>query len=182
MKDDVKTLAYDDILPLQWVELPALPDALRLERLSETNVGVLARVATIEERHRMVGEDGELEQEINRLHSKMDLLLGLVASIARQHLKLPDAVEIRLSAYSLRWKSVAPMPPAGSRIMISLYLNPCIAEPLSLPAVIQEGEGEWVEARFEHLGATCHSTLEQHVFLHHRRSIAETRILEKTQR
>ena len=94
MKDDVKTLAYDDVLPLQWVEQPVLPDTLRLERLSESNVGVLARVATIEERRRMVGEDGELEQEINRLHSKMDLLLGLVASIARSQLKLPEALRI----------------------------------------------------------------------------------------
>lgn len=182
MKDDVKTLAYDDVLPLQWVELPALPDALRLERLCENNVGILAKVAAIEERHRMVGEDGELEQEINRLHSKMDLLLGLVASIARMHLKLPDAIEIRLSADCLRWKSVAQVPAAGSRIMISLYLNPCIAEPLCLPAVIQQRDDEWVEASFEHPGATCYSALEQHVFLHHRRSIAETRFMEQKQR
>ncbi len=182
MKDDVKTLAYEDVLPLKWAELPVLPDALRLERLCENNVNVLGKVAAIEERHRMVGEDGELEQEINRLHSKMDLLLGLVASIARTHLQLPEAIEIRLSADYLRWKPVAPVPAAGSRIMISLYLNPCIAEPLCLPAVIQEREDEWVEACFEHLGATCYSALEQHVFLHHRRSVAETRSLELKQR
>lgn len=177
MKDEVKTLAYDDVLPLQWVELAALPDALRLERLCENNVSVLGKVAAIEERHRMVGEDGELEQEINRLHSKMDLLLGLVASIARMHLKLPDAVEIRLSADSIRWKLVGAVPLKGSRIMVSLYLNPCVAEPLCLPAVIQEGEDGWGEASFEHPGATCYSALEQHVFLHHRRSVAETRFM-----
>ncbi len=182
MKEDVKTLAYDDVLPLQWVDLPVLPDVLRLDRLCESNVSMLGRVAAIEERHRMVGEEGELEQEINRLHAKMDLLLGLVASIARMHLKLPDAIEIRLSADSLRWKSVAPAPPTGSRIMLSLYLNPCIAEPLCLPAVIQDRDDEWVEARFEHPGATCYSALEQHVFLHHRRSVAETRFLVQKQR
>lgn len=182
MKEDVKTLAYDDVLPLQWVELPAMPDALRLDRLCESNVSLLAKVAAIEERHRMVGEEGELEQEINRLHSKMDLLLGLVASIARTHLKLPDATELRLSADYLRWKLVGPVPATGSRIMISLYLNPCIAEPLCLPAVIQDQEDEWVEARFEHPGATCYSALEQHVFLHHRRSVAETRFMVQSQR
>ena len=182
MKDDVKTLAYDDVLPLDWAELAVSPDALRLERLCESNVSLLGRVAAIEERHRMVGEEGELEQEINRLHSKMDLLLGLVASIARTHLKLPDAVELRLSADFLRWKLVGPAPATGSRIMISLYLNPCIAEPLRLPAVVQNQDGEWVEASLEHPGATCYSALEQHVFLHHRRSVAETRCLEQKQR
>jgi hypothetical protein len=182
MKEDVKTLAYDDVLPLQWVDLPGLPDDLRLERLCENNVGLLAKVAAIEERHRMVGEDGELEQEINRLHSKMDLLLGLVASIARAHLKLPEAIEIRLSADYLRWKLVTPVPVTGSRIMLSLYLNPCIAEPLCLPAVIREQDGEWVEAVFEHPGASCYSALEQHVFLHHRRSVAETRFMGQKQR
>lgn len=177
MKETVKTLAYDDLLPLDWVELPASPDPLYLERLCERNVSLLGRVAAIEERHRMVGEEGELEQEINRLHSKMDLLLGLVASIARTHLKLPDEVELRLSADYLRWKLVRPVPLKGSRIMLSLYLNPCIAEPLRLPAVVQEQDDEWVGACLEHPGASCYLALEQHVFLHHRRSVAETRSL-----
>lgn len=182
MNDDVKTLAYDDTLPLSWADWALSADGLNLDRLCESNVSLLGRVAAIEERHRMVGEDGELEQEINRLHSKMDLLLGLVASIARTHLKLPDAVELRLSAETLRWKSVGSIPAQGSRIMLSLYLNSCIAEPMRLPAVVQKCEGEWVEARFEHPGDTCYSALEQHVFLHHRRSVAETRWLGQKQR
>lgn len=179
MKDEVKKLAYDDALPLQWAELSAPIEGVHLERLCESNVSLLAKVAAIEERHRMVGEEGELEQEINRLHAKMDLLLGLVASIARAHLQLPLAVELRLSAESIRWKSIGPAPALGSRIMLSLYLNPCIAEPLRLVAAIQDSDDGWVEACFEHPGATCYSALEQHVFLHHRRSIAETRYLVK---
>ena len=179
MKDDVNTLAYDDALPMRWVELSVPIEGIHLDRLCESNVSVLARVAAIEEKHRMVGEEGELEQEINRLHAKMDLLLGLVASIASAHLKLPESVELRLSADSVRWKSVGQAPATGSRIMISLYLNPCIAEPLKLPAVIQAQDDGWVEASFEHPGASCYSALEQHVFLHHRRSVAETRYLVK---
>ena len=179
MKEDVKTLAYDDALPMRWVELSAPPEGIRLDRLCESNVSILSRVAAIEERHRMVGEEGELEQEINRLHAKMDLLLGLVASIASAHLKLPDTAELRLSADYLRWKSVGQEPTTGSRIMISLYLNPCIAEPLQMPAVVQDRDDGWVVACFEHPGASCYSALEQHVFLHHRRSVAETRYLVK---
>ena len=179
MKDDVKTLSYDDALPMQWSELSAPLEGVRLERLCESNANLLGRVAAIEERHRMVGEEGELEQEINRLHSKIDLLLGLVASIARAHLKLPETVELRLSADYVRWKSVGPAPAAGSRIMISLYLNPCIAEPLQMPAVVQDQSDGRLEACFEHPGASCYSALEQHVFLHHRRSVAETRYLGK---
>jgi len=182
MKEDVKTLAYDDVLPLRWRELAVPLDPTHLDRQCEVNVNLLAKVATLEEHRRIVSEEGELEQEINRLHSKMDLLLGLVASIARTHLNLPEAVELRLSADRIRWKSVGEAPATGSRIMISLYLNPCIAEPLHLPAVVQECDDEWVNACFEHPCASCYSALEQHVFLHHRRHVAETRyLLEKRQ-
>ena len=171
-QETAHVLSYDDHLPLQWSEA-GLPDPAGLENLCEANVCLLGKVAALEERRRFAGEEGDLEQEINRLNAKMDLLLGLVATIARAHLQLPDSVPLRLSADSIRWKSLAQAPQPGSRIMIALYLNPCIAEPLRLPAVIQSRDDEWVEARFEHPGETCQSALEQHVFLHHRRSVAK---------
>lgn len=177
MTDDAKALTYCDALPLHWAPLSQKPDAGSLERLGEGNVGLLYKVVTLEERHRQIGEQGELEQEISRLHSKMDLLLGLMATLARERMNLPLPVEVCLSADTVVWPAAGVIPAVGTYVMISIYLNPCIAEPLRLPAVIERCADDQIQARFEHPSEACYSALEQHVFLHHRRSIAESRSL-----
>ena len=173
--DPAEALAYRDSLPLSWTLLAEYPNAHSLERQGETNVNVLARVVSLEDRHSLAGEEGELEKEIGRLNNKMDLLIELVAQLARERLQLPPAAALLLSAHTLVWTPLADAPSLGSRVMIALYLNPCIAEPLRLPAVIERCDNGQVHARFEHPSESCQSTLEQHVFLRHRRSVAENR-------
>ena len=175
--DSAEALAYRDSLPLSWTLLAEPPSGHSLERQGETNVNVLARVVSLEDRHSLAGEEGELEKEIGRLNDKMDLLIELVAQLARERLQLPPVVELLLSARTLVWMPVVDVPLLGSRVMIALYLNPCIAEPLRLPAVIERCENRQVHARFEHPSESCQSALEQHVFLRHRRSVAENRKL-----
>lgn len=172
--DHAQALAYRDSLPLSWTLLAEGPSVHSLERLGETNVNVLARVVSLEDRHSLAGEEGELEKEIGRLNNKMDLLIELVAQLARERLQLPPAVEMVLSAHSVVWTPAAAAP-AGSRVMIELYLNPCIAEPLRLPAKLVSLENDQIQAHFEHPSESCQSALEQHVFLRHRRSVAENR-------
>lgn len=172
MNHDAEALSNRDYLPLSWALLPEPPDAASLERLAETNVTLLTRLVSLEERPSLPSEQDELEKEISRLHGKLDLLITLVAELARGRQQLPPPVEIQLSAHHLIW-SQALMPPAGAHVMISLHLNPCLVEPLRLPAEIERNDGERVTARFEYLSESCRSALERHVFLHHRRSIAE---------
>ena len=176
MTDDAKSLTYCDALPLHWVPLSEAPDASSLERLGEANVNLLYKVVSLEERHRPVHEEGELEQEISRLHGKMDLLLGLMATLARERMQLPPSVDVRLSADMVTWPEACVRPSIGTRVMISIYLSPCIAEPLRLPAIIEQSAYEGsITVRIEHPSEACYLALEQHVFLHHRRSIAESR-------
>lgn len=180
--NQAESLTHADYLPLSWSPLAEPQDAVSLERLAESNVSLMARVQSLEERHRATGEEGELEQEISRLHGKIDLLIALVSELARERLQLPPPIRVLLSAATLHWSETSVPPVAGTRVMISLYLNPCISEPLRLPALIERSENGEVQARFAHPSESCKSALEQHVFLHHRRAVAETRNLNNVVR
>lgn len=169
-----QSLSYRDSIPLTWTPLAPPPDAAELHRLQEQNLRVLAVVAALEDRHRPRSEGGEtLELEVERLHQKMDMLMILFGQFIRR-LDPPAPVRgVRLSGRGACWDEAGPTPPGPG--LLALHLHPCMPEPFVWPAQVAASHDGTVCAQFEPLGEALEAALEKHVFLHHRRSVAESR-------
>ncbi|AXQ30385.1 hypothetical protein D0B54_17650 [Solimonas sp. K1W22B-7] len=165
-------LGYRDTLPLNWVPLATPPPPEQLQQLQENNLRVLAVVAALEDRHSPRGEaDERVEQELERIHQKLDMLLVLFGQFLRRMDPSAPPRPLRLTSTGLSWEGGSALEGYG---LVSLYLHPCMPEPFTWPAQAHNA-GAVGEARFDPLGEALEAALEKHVFLHHRRSVAVSR-------
>jgi len=165
-------LGYRDTLPLSWVPLATPPPPEQLQQLQENNLRVLAVVAALEERHSSRGESDErVEQELERIHQKLDMLLVLFGQFLRRMDPSAPPRPVRLTSAGLSWEGGSALEGYG---LLSVMLHPCMPEPFTWPARATNA-GAVGEARFEPLGEALEAALEKHVFLHHRRSVAVSR-------
>ncbi|HSW15250.1 MAG TPA: PilZ domain-containing protein [Solimonas sp.] len=166
-------LAYHDRLPLGWAPLEVLPAPEQLQQMAEQNLRVLAVVSSLEERHLPRGEgDERLEQELERVHQKLDMLLVLFGQFLRRMDPPAPMHPLRLTVAGVSWEAA---PPAGSLGLLSLHLHPCMPEAFIWPARLRDGDIARSCALFEPMGEALEAALEKHVFLHHRRSVAGSR-------
>src|ERR1700688_3147519 len=101
MYEDVDTvvldneLAYQDVLPVQWMALWEPPDRFDLLRLEGDNLLLLqACVAAEERRERDKNEElGPLAAEIARLDFKLNLVMQLLAKLVSKH-RMPPATPL----------------------------------------------------------------------------------------
>lgn len=165
-------LAYATRLPLHWEALPApLPPAER-ERLAAEAARLLNAHAALVETRKLADDAEPLALEVERLHLKLDLMMEALALLT--HARGPQAATLTLSAESLRWQTLTP-PPEGSLGIVRLHLHPALPRPLSLPASVHAfGAGE-VLLQFDLPPETGRAELERHVFLQHRREVAQHR-------
>lgn len=171
----VENLSYRDLLPLSWSALSEALSPVARDQMAEGNVAVLSRLASLEERAGRKGEEDDVQQKISRLSNKLDLLIEMVAMLVRERQPLPPVVEMNLSAQQLIWQAQGDVPSAGAYILVLLHVHAGMAPPLRLPMRVEQVEGMRITAQIEHPSEAALSALEQHVFLHHRRAIAESR-------
>jgi hypothetical protein len=167
------SLSYPDFLPLLWRPQVLPQNPAELHALCAGNPQVLAAVTSVESHGGPADEESQIDREIARLHRKVDLLVDLIGSLLSVHAPRPSAVHVELSAQDLHW-SGPDAPPPGEGI-IEIYLHRSVAHPLRLPARSM-GDGRIV---FLPLDETTAAALETHVFLRHRRSVAEARLSQK---
>ncbi|HVT35648.1 MAG TPA: PilZ domain-containing protein [Nevskiaceae bacterium] len=170
-------LSYADFLPLAWAPADAPLTPHEVEALSNANQEVLAMVAAIENHRKPPDDEATLDNELARLHQKVDLLLELVSAMAHAQLPQPPPVAVRISSQDMVCQGFGAQPGPG---IVSIYLHRCMAQPLRLPAQLdtQHGDGS-ARMQFLPLDESCTAALERHVFLHHRRSVAEARLSQK---
>ncbi|MGH8506024.1 MAG: PilZ domain-containing protein [Stenotrophobium sp.] len=174
MPENPPVLQYSDRVPLRWTLLTAMPSVVELERMAATNIHLLNAVSALEEHRELPVEDNVLALEINHLHRKVDLLLGMVARLVEAQLPSPPAVAVVFSSEGMSWAAGPQRPPIGSRILLEVYLSRGSAEPLRLPAIVEAGNHDNVHVRFDLPVEGFISAIEQHVFLRHRRSVAKS--------
>lgn len=169
-------LGYRDCLPLQVESLTSVPSAAQLEHWHDQNLRMLHAVAVLDERHQSRDVTGKsLEDEVERLHQKLDVVLELLGSVLRAGRNDTGAVPLRLSREGLSWPDSASAPPAGTEVLIKVDLHPCAPAPLCWPAqLLGVHEGE-VCARFREMSEALAAALERFVFTRHRRSVAGAR-------
>lgn len=167
-------VSYQAEMPLGWQSGP-LPAATVLHEWMHTNVVLLHALATMETqapaRDNESGND--MERKLERVEVKLDLALDLLSKLLAQHIPKPASCPVTLSASGIEWVCQG-TPPAGN-IVISLFINPRLAQPLLLPASVRNAttaaSGTRIAAEFTHLNEEVQEWLERTVFRNHRRFI-----------
>jgi hypothetical protein len=165
-------LVLEDRLPLSW-HVNESPDAAAHLQLS--NEETLRVILSLDEHHAEASDENpEFVHEVQRLETKINLILELVSQILASQLQLPKVQAVRLSAQEIEW-AADNAPTTGSHVLIEAYVCPRYPRPLFLPATVKESGGGRARALLDDLGAPVQDLLEKLIFRHHRRLIAATR-------
>lgn len=148
-----------------------------IARFNERNLHVLRSLASLDERRseNASDEDSPLMLELQRMDSKINVLLDIVDRLLLPVTLLPPRQPVSFNAVGLIVP--ASLPPADSLLLVRLHFDTCRALPLELPA--QRGKAvsnDNVFLYFHALNEMVEDGLERFVFCHHRRKVASTRL------
>lgn len=153
------------------------PHAEALARLNERNLHVLRSLASLDERRADTANDDDspLMQELQRMDSKINVLLDIVDRLLLPATLLPPRQPVSFNAVGLVVPEI--LLPADSRLLVRLHFDACRALPLELPAQRGKAVGnDNVFLFFRELSDMVEDGLERFVFCHHRRKVAEARL------
>lgn len=174
-------LNYRGRLRLTWTEEPGLRPE-RVGELEQTNLAVLRCVAAIETgvSSSLREEQPELYHELERLGARLDLLLELVGRMSEQSLEQLEPRSLIMALERMRFHPVPAEVEPGRAGTLRIFLHPAVPQPLALPgrlSALKPDSAGLIWAEFEPLPMSerLRDALEQHVFRHHRRMIAEQR-------
>ena len=156
-----------------------IPDAIA--RHNERNLHVLRALASFDERRvENPDDDSPLMQELQRMDSKINVLLDIVDRLLVPASLLPARHPVRFNAVG----AVVPeslLPPAD-HLLVRLHFDACRALPLELPARLGHSLGDGSAfVYFCEMSELVEDGLERFVFCHHRRKVAEARMTGATE-
>ena len=156
---------------------PFEPTPDEVARLNERSLHVLRTLASLDERRleSIADDDDPVMQELQRMDSKLNVLLDIVDRLLLPSTLLPPRQPVSFNAVGL--VVPASLLPPGGCLLVRLHFEACRALPLELPA--QHGkalDNDNVFLCFRHLSEAVEDGLERFVFCHHRRKVAEARL------
>lgn len=162
-------------LPLEWTALEESTGSHDPVELSNQNCLKIS-LGLDDGSHESVDELGEMNQEIQRLDFKVNIILELLAQLVSRNIELPLAAEIKLGADALLWSSTTTPPVCGARVQVKLYLDPRFPFPLTLTGLVvdvtQAGNAHQVRLELDPQTELTQELLEKYIFRCHRRHIA----------
>lgn len=165
-------LVLAEPLPLRW---HVCESSCAAPHLQLSNEEILRVILSLDEHHVEANDENpEMALELQRLESKINLVLELVSQVLVRQLQLPDAIPVRLAAHELEWETTTP-PAIGSWLQLELFVCTRYPRPLVLSARVKDVAAGRVRAEFDGLGESVQDLLERLIFRHHRRSIAASR-------
>jgi hypothetical protein len=169
-------LAYQDVLPVQWMAMWEPPDRFDLLGLEETNLLLLQACVAVEEHPaRDRNEDlGPLAGEIARLDFKLNLVMQLLAKLVSKD-RMPPASPILFNSLGASWTCIGQTPPVGGHGLLRVQLRSSLPQPLELPAQVMSVEGSVAKVKFPGLSEQVAELIQRLAFLRHRRHIADVR-------
>lgn len=174
-------LHYEDRLPLRWQEAGEPPPPAGVLAVNRGNEQLLRNLSAVEESRPESDEDGQGNHDIQRLESKLDLLMDMMGRLLARQIELPEPVPLRLGADALQWTCPAAQRPALGRLLrVEVYLSRKYPSPLVLFGTVESlrpaaGDGVQVTLRYSDLGEALRSGLEKVIFRQHRRLVAQAR-------
>lgn len=174
----IEGVSFQARLPLAWRAAEALSEET-VHAWMHTNAVLLRALATMEvpQLERDSEPGAENEKRLERLEAKLDLALDLLARLLARDAARPQRYPATLSATAIEWLC-NDAPPSGN-LVISLYLDPRLPQPLQLPAEVMASsltpDGRRTLAEFRQLDEETQEWLERLVFRQHRRHIQASR-------
>jgi len=162
-------------MPVAW-QAGAPPSAATLLEWMHTDTVVLRALTNMESppSSRDTESGDEVEKKLDRVEAKLDLALNMLFTLLAQHTPKPETCPVTLSASTIEWVCGGVAPAKGG-IVISLFIDPRLPQPLLLPANVRESlsvaGGTRIVADFTHLSEEVEEGLERTVFRNHRRHI-----------
>ncbi len=175
-------LSCSERIKLRWVAGQAL-DAARRQTQERINLALLHWSHAMDEEpahHRLRDEQPELFQTLERINTRLDLLLELTARLLRAGADDWPELPVMLSATEIRFIPDCNETRPGQTGCLHLYLHAAAPDAVVLPGMIsgehRDDEGQyWLIFIPQGLSLSVQEALEQRVFRQHRRSIAEGR-------
>ncbi|MCE9633524.1 MAG: PilZ domain-containing protein [Methylophilales bacterium] len=172
-------LTIEAVLPLSWVTRQATSQA-NVEMQRQSNVSLLRALASMEAiaPERELGDEAT-QKALERMESKLDIVMLLLAKLAAASGLLPSEKPLALRTDSLSWLEHEHAPTMGESVMISLYLNPRLPQPLLLSAQVcdlqNKDHGIQIEVKLEDAGEELQEWLTRTIFRYHRRQVQARR-------
>ena len=138
-----------------------------------SNISLLRGLATLEAApmERDHEADTHLTKAIERLESKLDIALTMLAHVTMRNVEMPAPKLVSLGARTVEWLSDLPLPASGDHILISLYLSPRLPEPLQLHARIISSTGSRCVAALMDEDPEFEEWMTRTLFRYHRRGL-----------
>jgi len=172
-------LIFEDSIPLQWHAQAESPTLSEVSGLNEANEEVMRFIDVLDEYPSEPGDEHvPLSQDLARVESKLNLLLGLVGQLMTVHFPLPPMKPVKLSPIGIEWLADDQLQPGGYGL-VEIYLNARCPRSLCLPGQLERVEsangGLLMVVKFLELSEVLQEHLEKIIFRHHRRKIAQAR-------
>lgn len=170
-------VSYDDGLHVGCVAMSQPLSDLQLAAMRERNLNVLNTLAVFGERRGDTSDDeGAAAQEIQRLDSKLNVLMAMLDQFLQRDAELPPRQLLRFNAAGALLPRTL-WPAHETTALLRLHFDGCLSLPLELPArLVQERDVDHVFAVFEWMDDATGDALERLVFRHHRRKVAGRRL------
>lgn len=170
-------VTFEDELHVDCAPLTAPLSDLQYGALRERNLNVLNTLLVFGERRaEAVDEDSAVGQEMQRLDSKLNVLMAMMDQLLRRNTELPSRRLVRFNAHGALLPRMI-WPVGAERALLRLHIDGCLALPLELPArLMQERDSDHIFVAFETLDEVTRDALERLVFRHHRRKVAGQRL------
>ncbi len=173
MQDDV--LSIETPLVLKW---SALPQAMSPSSLRQNNLLTFSLLETFTEQQSAAHEGHSSSPELQRIESKLNLLIDMVSQLSGQSQQHFAPIPVRLSCKTIEWLSDS-APAETASLLLELYLDGEMQHALKIIArvvSVTERDGRYlVQVQFTSLDETEKNHLEKWIFAHHRRMVAQTR-------
>jgi hypothetical protein len=172
-----QSMAFEGTLHLSVQALDAQPDASALAGYNERNLHVMRALASLDERRVETGEDeSPVLQELLRMDSKINVLMEIVNRLLVPLELLPTRQPVRFNALGILLPAAA-LPPA-EHLLVRLHFDACRALPLEMAVqFVRAQDDARVFAGFVKPAELVNEGLERFVFRHHRRKVAEARLM-----
>ena len=167
---------YQAFLPLSWSPITLPVSSSTLSEWMSSNIYMLRALTTMEtvptEKENEMGAVASMAFE--RLETKVDLALSLLAKLLAQKVDFPQPVSVTLAANVIEWVAEEG-PEPNTEVALSLHLSNKIPQAIILPARVTHSErmkdGLHTRAEFLHLSEEMQDWLERTLFRYHRREI-----------
>lgn len=164
----------EEKFPLRWESILDEPGNMEHLRRITANEETLRAIGLLEELHLEVSEDHDRSSDIQRVESKINIVLDLIVLMARQSMDLPPALPTRLAATFVEWQSTSKLSD-GQPLLVQVYLSPKYPRPVHLIGIVESASSESIfncRVNFISAGEVQQALLEKYIFRQHRRQVA----------